>query len=164
MKRRQQAANVTPLTAPSPCLLTRDCAVESDAKIADPAPARRASKPPPPPGPSPRQLAREHPIAADAEPSEPPRIDELLRAADSPPASPCAVMPAAPAAMLAQILACAVKLRAVVDTPDRKPPPPAQNDLTCQLSAALAKYRFNIADSSDDEDDDAGDWDDDDRE
>jgi hypothetical protein len=172
MKRRQQAANVTPLTAPSPCLLKRNCAVESDANIPDPAPARRASKPPPPPGPSPRQLAREHPIAADAEPSEPPRIDELLRAADSPPASICAaskppnyrpVMAAAPGGLLAQIQARAVQLRAVVDTPDRNPPPPVQNDLTCQLLAALAKIRSNFSDSSNGEDDDDGDWDDDDR-
>jgi hypothetical protein len=166
MKRRQQAANVTPLTAPSPCLLKRNCAVESDANIPDPAPARRASKPPPPPGPSPRQLAREHPIAADAEPSEPPRIDELLRAADSPPASPCAASKppnCRPVIPLAQIQACAVELRAVVDTPDRNPPPPVQNDLTCQLLAALAKIRSNFSDSSNGEDDDDGDWDDDDR-
>ena len=121
---------------------------------------------------TPRQLAREHPIAADAEPSEPPRIDELLRAADSPPASICAaskppnyrpVMAAAPGGLLAQIQARAVQLRAVVDTPDRNPPPPVQNDLTCQLLTALAKIRSYISGSSNGEDDDDGDWDDDDR-
>jgi hypothetical protein len=144
-----------------------------DAKTANPAPTRRAATPPPPPGPSPRQLARERPIAAGAEPSEPSRIDELLRAASSPPTSPRAgseppncrpTMAAAPGGLLAQIQACAVKLRAVVDTPDRNPPPPAQNDFTARVLAALAKNRSNIADSSDEEDNDAGDWDDDGRE